>query len=407
MMDITEHYAQLMGVNSPWLIEDVKLDMTNQRVDIYVDYTAKEGPCPECNCNAPRYDDRQERIWRHLDTMQFTTYLHCRVPRVRCTEHGVKTLITPWATKHSGFTLLFEAFAIQLLQVARSIEEARKLLGLNWHQLNDIKSRAVERGLARRKDETVRNVGIDEKQFRAGHHYISSLVDLDQGRVLDVVEDRTEKAAKLLLNKGLSAPQQAKVEAVALDMWPAYANAVNALLPSAAIVHDRFHISQHLNQAVDLVRRQENRELSKQDDHRLRGTKYMWLCNEENQHERFTDAFMELKNTNLKVARAWALKEQFRPFWGCLNKEQAQAHFDSWYSWAIRSRLPPIKAKAQMIKNHLTNILTYFEHRISNAVAEGLNSKIQTVKANARGFRSFKSFRYSILFYCGHLDMAP
>jgi transposase len=406
-MDITEHYAQLMGIHSPWLIEDVKLDMTDQHIDIYVDYTAKEGPCPECGCNAPRYDDREERVWRHLDTMQFTTYLHCRVPRVRCPEHGVKTLMTPWSSKNSRFTLLFEAFAIKLLLAARSVEEARKLLGLNWHQLNDIKARAVERGLSRREDEPVHNIGIDEKQFRSGHRFISSLVDLDQGRVLDVVEDRTEEAAKSLLNNGLSTEQRAQVEAVALDMWPAYANAVNAILPSAAIVHDRFHISQHLNQAVDLVRRQEHRELSKQDDHRLSGTKNMWLFNEENQPERFKDIFAELKHSNLKVARAWALKEQFRPFWVCPNEEQAKAHFDNWYSWAIRSQLSPIKAKAQMLKRHLKNMLTYFQHRISNAVAEGLNSKIQTIKANARGFRSFKSFRYSILFFCGRLDMSP
>jgi transposase len=332
MMDITEHYAQLMGIQSPWLIEDVKLDMTDQRVDIFVDYTAKEGLCPECGCNAPRYDDREERVWRHLDTMQFTTYLHCRVPRIRCPEHGVKTLMTPWASKNSRFTLLFEAFAIKLLLAARSIEEARKLLGLNWHQLNDIKARAVERGLARREDDAVSYVGIDEKQFRSGHRYISSLVDLEEGRVLDVVEGRTEEDAKSLLNNGLSTDQRAKVEAVALDMWPAYTNAVNAVLPSAAIVHDRFHISQHLNQAVDLVRRQENRELCKKGDHRLRGTKHMWLCNEENQHERYTEVFAELKHSNLKVARSWAIREQFRPFWASPDKETAKAFFDRWYS---------------------------------------------------------------------------
>jgi transposase len=319
----------------------------------------------------------------------------------------VKTLATPWAAKNSRFTLLFEAFAIQLLLAARSIEEARKLLGLNWHQLNEIKARAVERGLARRTDERVRYVGVDEKQYRSGHRYISSLIDLDQGRVLDVVEDRTEEEAKRLLQKGLSTAQRERVEAVALDMWPAYANAVNELLPSADIVHDRFHISQHLNQSVDLVRRQENRELSKEDEHRLRGTKSMWLYNEENQPDRYKAAFAQLKNSNLKVARAWALKEQFRLFWAHSNKEHAKTYFDSWYSWAIRSQLAPIKAKAQMLKRHLTNILTYFEHQISNAAAEGLNSKIQTIKANARGFRSFESFRYSILFYCGRLDMTP
>lgn len=406
-MDISDHYSQLLGLHSPWLISDVKLDMANQRVDILIEYADDEGPCPECSAMSPRHDVREVRIWRHLDTMQFATYLHCRIPRVRCSEHGAKTLRVPWAGKNSRFTLMFEAFAIRLLKAARSIEEARKVLGLNWHQVNNIKARAVERGLARRKSEPVRYLGIDEKQFRAGHRYISSLVDLEGGRVLDVVQERTEEAATALLEQGLTTSQRQKVEAVAVDMWPAYASAINTILPAAAIVHDRFHISQHLNQAVDLVRRQENRQLGKAGDTRLRGTKYMWLANRENQHERFADTFASLKDSNLKVARAWAIKEQFRQFWDYRSKGWARRHFDDWYSWAIRSRLNPIKEKARMLKRHLDNTLTYFDHPISNAVAEGLNSKIQTIKANARGFRSFESFRYSILFYCGGLQMEP
>ena len=407
MMDISEHYGQLLGLHSPWSISDVNLDMAHNRVDITIEYADNEGPCPECGTISPKHDEREERVWRHLDTMQFATYLHCRVPRARCSEHGAKTLTTPWAGKNSRFTLMFEAFAIKLLMAARSVEEARKVLGLNWHQVDKIKARAVERGLARRQEEAVRYIGIDEKQFRAGHRYISNLVDLDQGRVLDVVQERTEEAAKSLLEKGLTSSQRAMVEAVAVDMWPAYANAIHATLPSAVIVHDRFHISQHLNQAVDLVRKLENRQLGKQGDTRLRGTKYMWLANQENQHERFVDTFAELRDSNLKVARAWAIKEQFRPFWNYRRKGCAKRYFDGWYSWAIRSRLGPMKEKAKMIKRHLANMLTYFDHPISNAVAEGLNSKIQTIKANARGFRSFESFRYSILFYCGRLDMAP
>lgn len=113
--------------------------------------------------------------------MQFTTYIHCIIPRIKCPEHGVKSLTVPWAGKHSRFTLLFESFAIRILQVARSVEEARKLLKLNWHQINAIKERAVERGLARRAQAPIHHIGLDEKQFRSGHQYITSLFDLDEG----------------------------------------------------------------------------------------------------------------------------------------------------------------------------------------------------------------------------------
>jgi len=407
MMDIEDHYSQLLGIDSPWEISSVDLQMNEQQVNIVIEYTDNKGSCPECGKASPKHDDRKMRIWRHLDTMQFSTYLHCQLPRVRCKTHGVKTVNAPWAGKNSRFTLVFEAFAIRVLKAARSVEEARKLLGLNWHQVEAIKARAVQRGLARREEVKIPYIGIDEKQFRSGHRYISSMVDLDGGRVLDVVEERTEVACKALIGQALTESQQTQVTAVALDMWQAYANAVTEKLPQAAIVHDRFHISQHLNEAVDKVRRQENKQLIQQGDERLKGSKFLWLANEENQKERFADTFDKLKHADLKVARAWAIKELFRDFWTYTYAGCAKRHFNKWYSWAIRSQLAPIKAKARMIKSHLTNLLTYFKYPISNAVAEGLNSKIQTVKANARGYRSFNGFRNSILFYCGGLNMAP
>ena len=406
-MEVEDHYAMLLGVESPWLISDVDLKLDTQQVDIVVEYTDDTGPCPECGVICPKHDNRKVRTWRHLDTMQFATQLHCQLPRVRCKEHGAKTVAAPWAGKNSRFTLMFEAFAIRVLIAARSVEEARKLLGLNWHQVEAIKARAVERGLKRREEVEIPFIGIDEKQFRSGHRYISSLVDLQGGRVMDVVEERTETACKTLISQALTAKQQTQVTAVALDMWKAYANAVNEKLPQADIVHDRFHISQHLNEAVDKVRRQENKVLVEQGDNRLVGTKYHWLVNAENLHEDHAERFEALRHSELKVSRAWAIKESFRYFWDYKSGAWAESYFNNWYSWAIRSRLEPIKAKARMIKTHLPNILTYFKHGISNAVAEGLNSKIQTVKSNARGYRSFDGFRNSILFYCGGLEMAP
>jgi transposase len=406
-MEVEDHYNRLLGINTPWEISGVELGIEKQQVDITVEYTDDQGQCPDCGTSCPRHDERKQRTWRHLDTMQFTTLLHCQLPRVRCEHHGVKTVEAPWAGKHSHFTLLFEAFAVCVLKAARSVEEASKLLGLNWHQVEAIKSRAVARGLKRREAVTIPYIGIDEKQFRSSHRYISSLVDLKGSRVLDVVEERTEKACKTLISQALTEKQQAEVSAVALDMWKAYANAVTEMLPQADIVHDRFHISQHLNEAVDKVRRQENRLLIEQGDERLKGSKFIWLTNEENQKEKNIERFDQLKDSGLKVARAWAIKELFRDFWGYSYAGCAERHFNQWYSWAIRSQLEPIKQKARMIKSHLDNMLTYFKHRISNAAAEGLNSKIQTVKANARGYRSFNGFRNSILFYCGSLDMAP
>jgi transposase len=406
-VEIEDHYALLLGIHSPWEISSVQLSMAANRVDIVVEYSDTSGVCPECGVLSPKHDDRESRTWRHLDTMQFATYLHASLPRVKCKTHAVKSVTAPWAAKNSRFTLLFESFAIQVIQASRSIEEARKLLKLNLHQVEAIKRRAVERGLARREAQPIKYLGIDEKQFRSGHQYITNLVDLEQGRILDVVEERKEVSCKTLLETALTPDQREQVTAVALDMWKAYANAVGEMLPQAVIVHDRFHVSQHLNQAVDQVRRAENRQLANEGVSRLKGTIHWWLYNGDTVKHAHSEPFKTLKHSNLKVARSWAIKEQFRGFWGYRSQGWARRYFERWYSWAIRCRLAPVKKVAKMLKNHLNGLLNYFHHRISNAVAEGLNSKIQTVKSNARGYRSFEGFRTSILFYCGKLDMLP
>ncbi len=126
----------------------------------------------------PIHDKRKPRTWRHLDTMQFSTFLKCQQPHIRCQQHGVQTVSAPWTGKHSRFTLLFESFAVRVLQAAGNVSDATELLKLNWHQINDIKARAVKRGLERRLAEPVPYVGIDEKQFRRGHNYITSLADI-------------------------------------------------------------------------------------------------------------------------------------------------------------------------------------------------------------------------------------
>ena len=143
---------------------------------------------------------------------------------------------------------------------------------------------------SRREEEAIACLGVDEKSFRRGHNYITSAVDLEGSRVLEVVEERTEVACRSLLEAALTEKQRSQVEAVALDMWPAFASAVEATLEKAVIVHDRFHVSKYLNEAVDLVRRQENKELSREDDHRLKGSRYLWLMNAENVDERFQEA---------------------------------------------------------------------------------------------------------------------
>jgi transposase len=396
----------LLDLNADWRVDRVELDVAGKRVAIGLEFVGARVVCPECGADCPRYDDAEERTWRHLDTMQFETLLHAQPPRCRCATCGVKTARVPWADKHSRFTLLFEAFAIEVLTASASVQGAAELLGLSWDQAHRIMQRAVERGLARRRLTGLRHVGLDEKSFKKGQDYVTTLTDLDGARVLDVAAGRTEQAADEVW-KSLTKPQRARLEAVAMDMWAAYETSARRQAPQAQIVHDKFHVAKHLNEAVDQVRRREHKTLKARGDDRLTGTRQLWLFSPENLSDEKSQRLAALRRESLQTSRAWGLKDYFRWFWTHADADAGEEFFRDWYAWAIRSRLAPMKGVARMLKQRLPHLLTWFRHRITNALSEGFNSRIQILKANARGFRNFDHYRTRILFFCGKLSLKP
>lgn len=406
MKDLNTHYRLLLGLDESWEVQNVDLDLDASRVVIDLLHGGGELCCPECQRSCSKFDDAPLREWRHLDTMQFATIVKARVPRSQCPSCGVKTISVPWAGKHSRFTLMFEAFAIKVLQAASNIKRAAVLLGLSWDTTHTLMERAVERGLERREEEPVEYVGIDEKSFGRAQDYVSLLVDIDRSRVLEVAKDRTTESCNQLWSS-LSEHQKTGVLAVVTDFWQAFSNSTHEQAPQAEIVHDRFHVSQYLVEAVDLVRRKENKSLRKDGDDSLVGTRQLWLFNLDNLLGEEQQQLRELQRSAAKTGRAWGIKEMFRSFWDYRSETWAAKFFDRWYAWAIRSRLDPIKKVAVMLKKHLAGLLAYFRHRITNARNEGFNSRIQSIKSAARGFRSFENYRIRILFYCGKLDLLP
>jgi len=405
MNDLKHHYGQLLGLGEDWEVSAVTLELDANRVSIELQYVASKVCCPDCGVSCSKADTAPQRRWRHLDTMQFETVLEAGIPRSNCKECGVKTIRIPWGEKGSRFTLMFEAFAIQVLHAASSVNKAAQLLRLSWKTVHQIMARAVERGLARREEEPIKYVGIDEKNFGKGQDYISLMVDLDRSRVIEVSKDRSEVSCDQLFER-LSDRQKQGVLAVATDFWQAYRNSIVKQVPHARIVHDHFHISQYLGEAVDLVRRQEHKVLRKEGNDSLTGTRQLWLYNLDNLDEADCSRIEAAQRAAIKTSRAWALKEMFRNFWNYQTAGWARKFFKRWYAWAIRSRLKPIKQVAVMLNKHLEGLLAYFRHRITNAKSEAFNSRVQAIKSAARGFRCFENYRIRILFYCGKLNMA-
>ncbi len=405
----TTLYQHLLGLGEPWTVVRVDLDIPAQRVDVWVEHAkGLQWPCPECERLAALHDHAAERVWRHLDSCQFQTFLHAEPPRVDCPEHGVRQVRLPWAEPHGRFTLLFEAFAIRVLRET-SIQAARKILAISWDEAWYLMHRAVARGMARKKPRLIPYLGVDEKSAGRGQsNYVTVVCDLVEGTVEEVTEGREKQSLLGYLN-GLTPEQRDGVAAVAMDMCDAYIYAVKDGLPDGEhkIVFDRFHAMQHMGEAVDTVRRQEHAQLVERHDNTLAGTRYLWLYSSENLPSRYWEDYYALRDSDLKTARAWAIKENLRRLWNYRTLRWAEPFWKRWYFWATHSRLEPVKKVAKTFKDHLYGILSYFAQPITNAMSEGINSKIETLWKAACGFRNKQRFRTVILFHLGGLDLAP
>jgi transposase len=408
-MQETEFYQQILGLKQPWFVAEVKLDTESQQVDVFVEHP--EGTlfgCPECGKLCSVYDHTGSRQWRHLDTMQFRTSLHAKPPRVKCEEHGVKQVNLPWAEKNSRFTILFERFAIDVLLATQTVKGAQGILGTSWDETWHILRRAVDRGKARKTDKPMPRIGIDEKAFRKGQNYITLIYDLDHSTVEAISDGNNTESGNACFSQ-LSQGQLDSVEAIAMDMSAAFVKSAKANIPLAEtkIVHDRFHIMKLLSEAVDKVRRGEHRELTEQGDNRLAGTRYLWLTGQENLSDSQRERFDEVFKQELETAKAWAYKEMLRELWNHDDERSATDYFQAWYKSVIHTKLKPLKKVAQTIKERLANVVSYCTHGITNAVAEGINSKIMSIKRRVGGYRNRENFKTAIYFYCGGLDLYP
>lgn len=409
-MESTELYQQILGITAPWFVESVEINHQQTSITVVLAHATAPGlfRCPKCDAVAPVYDHHKARTWRHLDTCQFETLLTAQVPRVHCQACGVLTAQVPWAAPHGRFTLLFECFALDILFTAQVQSRAAELLRLTPDQVRYLMQRAVERGLKRRDSERpMPHLMVDEKSLQTGHHYVSLLSDGTQGAVLEVIEHRTNEAATALFEQALSEPQKAAVKVLTLDMWPPFATAARTQLPEADLVYDRFHLSEHLNAAVDQTRRQEHKRLSRAGDGRLKQTRYLWLRVPQSLSEQQQEQLETLCQSELETVAAWRLKEEFRGFFDCPSEAAATAFFQSWSARVKALGNFRLSKVAVMFKEHWSGLIAYLRHRVSNGLAESVNGRIQQLKTKARGFKSWFGFRRAILFHLGQLDLYP
>lgn len=405
-LDLKSFYAQSLGISSPWKVTDVIFDGEHRVVTVFVECASGVAWADPETGERAEIKDWQERTWRHLDTCQFQTIVTARVPRLLLKNGKSITASVPWAQRSARVTRALESHAIDALLNCRTVRAASRLTGLGEDQLDGIMARAVRDGLARRATPAPTLLGIDDKAVRKGHCYASLLIDLNGGGVIDMVEGRTTEAATALLEV-LPPSSRTGVKAVAMDMSSAYVSAAQAVLPGAVIVFDAFHVASHLNKAVDTVRRQEHARLRRSGDDTLKGTKYQWLRTYADLRRQEAQDFRRLLRQDLRTARAWALKENFRRIWSYRSVAGAMRFAHDWAEAVAHAGLRPMIKAAETVKRHLWGIVSFVEHPITNAATEGVNSMIESLRHSARGLPNFASLRIRVLFHLGRLQLTP
>ncbi len=384
----TDLFAQALGLASPWFVAQCRFDASQKQLDLYLDFTpGGHFACPHCDQTQCKAYDSEEKTWRHLNFFEHEAYLHARTPRIHCPQCGVKTVSVSWAREGSGFTLLFEAFILTLAQ-QMPLNAVSRLVGEHDTRLWRILHHYVEQTRQEQDYSSVQEVGVDETASKRGHHYITIFVDMAQSKVLFATPGKdatTVTNFKDDLKGHGGRPEQ--IQEACCDMSPAFIAGIGETFPQAEITFDKFHVMKIINEAVDQVRREEQKEHPE-----LKKSRYVWLKNPKNltAKQQATLEHLKVKKRNLKTARAYQIKLTFQELY-----QQpiylAEVFLRKWYFWATHSRLQPIIEAARTIKNHWAGVLRWFDSQLSNGVLEGINSLIQAAKSKARGYRSTRN----------------
>lgn len=386
-MDELELFTAALGLDEPWRVTRTWFEQEHGQLDVYLDFPrGARFPCPIQGCGQSQCAvyDSENKTWRHMDFFQHKAFLHARVPRVRCAEHGVHQVALSWARPGSGFTLLFEALLITYaaaMPVARLAAMVREHDTRIWRVLEH----HVNTQRAKLSFAEVTKVGMDETAAARGQDYVSVFMDLLKARVLFATQGRdADTVGRFAADLAAHGGHPTRISDTSSDMSPAFIAGIGEHLPNAKLTFDRFHIMAKLGEKVDEVRRAEQKT-----NPALNKTRYVWWKNRQNltAKQKQTLAWLTRPSMRLATARAHRWREDFQDFYAKTGSE-AEDYLRSWCYGAKRSRLEPVKQFVRLVEEHWDGIIAWHHSRISNGLLEGTNSLIQAAKARARGYRS-------------------
>ena len=394
-------FGMALHLQAPWYVKEVIFgagESHSEVLELRLDFTKGAQFSDETGALCAVHDT-VERVWQHLNFFQHGCMLRCRVPRIRTTAGKVTTVGVPWARPGSGFTLLFEAYAMFLIEREMPVNRVGETMRVHPHRIWTLFNHWMGRARAADDLSGMKKLGIDETSKKRGHDYVTVAVDMDARRVIHVTDGKGKKAVesigKHLDDKGVA---RAEITDVSMDLSPAFIAGAAASFPSAAITFDRFHVVKLLNEAMDKVRKDERQEHAE-----LKGHKYTFLKNRKNLSEKKEKSLAGMIQLYPTLGNAYRLKVLFNDLWEMPDKPAATTFLTQWCNEVEAAKIPAFMTFAKTVKAHWSGIIHFVQTRISNGILEGINSKIQLAKRRARGYRTTENFINMIHFLCGKL----
>jgi transposase len=377
--------------------EYVRTDYHGGQTTFTIRQQGKALRCPVCGSKDVRTRGRVERHFRSLPIGARATIVALPIPRVSCEAcRVVRQVEVEFADPRRSYTKAFERYALELSR-CMTIRDVARHLGVGWDVVKDIQKRDLSRRYSRPKLKHLRRIAIDEIAVAKGHRYLTVVLDLESGAVVFVGDGKGGDALKPFWRRLRRC--RAKIDAVAMDMSPAYRDAVSAHLPGATIVYDHFHVIKLFNDRLSDLRRSLYHKADDEQKKVLKGSRWLLLKAPENlDPDRDESARLEgALELNKPLATAYYLKEDLRQFWGQPGKRFAGAFLTDWIRRAEASGVRILQQMARTLESHRAGLLAYYDYRISTGPLEGTNNKIKTMKRQAYGFRDQEFFKLKIL----------
>jgi transposase len=394
-------FGMALGLQMPWQVKEVTFstnESARSELHLRIGFAPGSRFPDETNERCPVHDT-VERQWQHLSFFEHTCYLHCAVPRITTTNGKVRTVDVPWARSGSGFTLLFEALALALIEREMPVNRVAEILKVNPQRIWTIFNHWISKAKAADDPGMITKLGVDETSTKKGHHYVTLGVDLDEARVIHVTEGKgkatLQSIQQHLETKGVDKKQ---VEQISMDLSPSFIAGVAESFPAAQITFDRIHVVKLLNEAMNQVRITERKEHDA-----LKGHKYTFLRNRENLSDKQEQVLAEMIILYPTLGEAYRLKTLFNDLWTMPDKPAADAFLRQWCAEVDANKIPAFMKFANTVRAHWSGIVHFVESCITNGILEGINSKIQLAKRRARGYRNINNFINMIYFLCGKL----